>query len=193
MNGPSRSPLHRVSLLLNLLLAILCAFLIRQNHDLKSGGGSGAGIAALKPGDHVEGFSYRQLDGATHRLDYADARRAHLLFVLSTTCPFCQKSLPNIQELFDRHKTGACDLLAVSIHDLLLTAQFAAERKLGFPLVSAPDEQFSRNYKIGAVPTTILVRGDGVVDRVWEGELTRTLMQEIESSLSRPALAPFPS
>jgi len=193
MNGPSRSPLHRVSLVFNLLLAILCALLIRQNHDLKSRGGAAAGIAALKPGDHVEGFSYRQLDGATYRLDYSDARKAHLLFVLSTTCPFCQKSLPNIQEMFDLHKTGSCDLLAVSIHDLLLTAQFAAERKIGFRLVSAPDEQFSRNYKIGVVPTTILVRGDGVVDRVWEGELTRTLMREIESSLSRPALAPLPS
>jgi peroxiredoxin len=185
--------LQRASLAINVLLALLCAALIHQNRELKSGRGAGPGRAALKPGDRVEGFSYRTLAGETLRLDYSEPGKRTLLFVISTTCPFCQKSLPGIQRLFDENRNGPCRVLGVSIHEPELTARFAAVRNLGFQLVSAAGEKFSRDYRITGVPTTVLVSGNGVVEKVWEGELTERLTTEIESSLAQPPLPGAPS
>ena len=78
-------------------------------------------------------------------------------------------------------------MLGVSIHEPELTTRFAAARKVGFPLVSAAGEEFSRDYRITGVPTTILVNGNGVVERVWEGELTERLTTEIEKALDHPS------
>jgi peroxiredoxin len=177
--------LQRASLAVNVLLALLCAALIYQNRELKSGRAAGPGPAALKPGDRVEGFSYRTLAGETLRLDYSEPGKRSLLFVISTTCPFCQKSLPYIQRLSDASRNGACRILGVSIHDPDLTSRFAAARNLRFRLVSAAGEEFSRQYRITGVPTTILVNGGGVVERVWEGEITERIAAEIARSLAQ--------
>ena len=182
--------LQRASLAVNVLLVLLCTLLISQNRALKSARSPAPGPAALKPGDHVEGFSYRTLAGEIRRLDYSETGSRNLLFVISTSCPFCQKSLPNIQRLFDENRNGACRILVVSIHELALTMKFAADHHVGFPLVATAGEEFAHEYRISGVPTTILVSGGGVVEKVWEGELTDGLSTEIEGALAQRSSLP---
>ena len=41
-------------------------------------------------------------------------------------------------------------------------------------------DAFQRDYGVDGVPTTILISGEGVVRRTWEGDLSQRLAHEIE-------------
>ena len=71
----------RISLALNLLLAIVCVVLLQQNRALKGGGGEHT-TSALRPGAHVAPFAYRTLKGQQATLTF-DPRQRYLLFVIS--------------------------------------------------------------------------------------------------------------
>src|SRR5712664_2801043 len=85
-----------ISITLNVLLAVEAVLLILQNRDLKKLLKSTSMISQvepLKPGERVEPVKIQTLDGNTSELMYTDPTRKRLLFVLSTTCPNCEKTL----------------------------------------------------------------------------------------------------
>jgi peroxiredoxin len=176
----------RASLLLNVLLAIVCVLLLQQNRDLKRGTPAIRASSALRSGIRVAPFSYRTLGGQQATLGFGDARRRTLLFVISTTCPWCEQSVPQIQAIARAVRGDRVRLMAVSIHDPAPTRSFAAEQRVDFDLVcAAASDEFQRDYRIEGVPTTLLVNGDGVVLGVWEGAITPELAREIESAVQR--------
>jgi len=180
---PRRVPMStlRISLVLNLLLAAVCVLLLQQNRELKQGAGSAHSAGALRRGGHVVPLAYRTLSGDAATLAFGDTRERYLLFVISTTCPWCERSLPRIRSIAQRVSGHRVHPLAVSIHDPVATASFATAQHIDFELVSAASsDEFQRSYGIEGVPTTILLGGDGVVLGVWEGNITPELETEIE-------------
>lgn len=174
----------RLSWVLNLLLAIVCVVLLIQNRALKQGGAHATG--AVKPGSHVASFAYRTLSGRQATLAFDGSRKRYLLFVISTTCPWCERSIPEIRAITQMVRNGGVQPLVVSIHDATATRDFAAAQHLDFDVVSAASsDEFQRGYGIEGVPTTILVNGDGVVLGVWEGNITPELAHEIEGAARR--------
>jgi peroxiredoxin len=170
----------RLSLAFNLALALLCVFLLAQNRALKRQIESPASPTALAPGARVVSFPYTTLDGRRESLALGASRKPYLLFVVSTTCPWCERSLPRMEEIA-RAVEGRAVPLAVSIHGLAETVGFASEHRVGFELVSADSgDAFQREYGVDGVPTTILIGGDGVVRRSWEGDISERLAREIE-------------
>lgn len=174
----------RLSLILNLLLAIICVVLLQQNRALKQEGARATG--AIRRGGHVAPFSYRTLSDRQATLAFDDSRKRYLLFVVSTTCPWCERSLPEIREITRSVRSDHVYPLVVSIHDPSATRSFAAAQHIDFEVVcAASSDEFQRGYGIEGVPTTILVKGDGVVLGVWEGNITPELAREIEGAATR--------
>jgi hypothetical protein len=65
--------------------------------------------------------------------------------------------------------------------DLEKTKQYVATKDgVGFNLTSILDmARFNEDYKISGYPTTILIKADATVERVWMGELTDKQVAEI--------------
>ncbi|TLY32998.1 MAG: TlpA family protein disulfide reductase [Ignavibacteria bacterium] len=172
-----------ISVTLNLLLTIEAVLLILQNRDLKNSlrrSPVGAQVEPLKAGERVEAVKVQTLDGNTTDLAYTDPGKKYLLFVLSTTCPHCEKTLVNWKAIAHDNRDQNCDIIGVSVHSLDETKKYVANKSVGFYVVSVADTSFSRKYKISGVPETILLQGDGSVEKVWIGELSEDQTIEIE-------------
>ena len=156
-----------------------------QNRDLKnalSAMTTVGQVEPLKPGERVEAVKVQTFDGNTTELKYDDPAKKYLLFVLSTTCPHCEKTLVNWQAITETNKEGKCYIIGVSLHNLDETRDYVTAKKIGFYIVSAAaDTSFNRRYKISGVPETILVKSDGSVEKVWIGELTEDQTKEIQT------------
>lgn len=121
------------------------------------------------------------LDGDASEISYDDPTKKYLLFVLSTTCPHCEKTLVNWKEIALSKSAEKCNIFGISMHDLEKTKQYLATKDVGFYLVSVgADTSFGRKYKISGVPETILIKGGGLVEKVWIGELSVEQTKEIK-------------
>lgn len=178
--------------ILILLLASEVVLLTIQNRQLKKSLDQttiGYQTDPLKPGERVEPVKIQLLDGTTKELSYQDPSRKYLLFVLSTTCPHCAKMLP-VWKLIATHKAENCTVLGLCLHDLDQTTKFIAANNVGFYTASvAQDTSFGRKYKIGGIPETILIRGNGTVEKAWVGELTTNQADEISGLISTSTLS----
>ena len=179
--------------ILILLLASEVVLLIIQNRELKKALNSMTAISQvepLKPGERVESVKIQTLDGSFTELQYTDPTKKYLLFVLSTTCPHCEKTLP-VWQSFAQNKSDNCSVLGLCIHNLDQTRKFLAAKNVGFYTASVEqDTSFGRKYKIGGVPETILINGNGIVEKAWVGELNQDQVNEISALIggTRPSL-----
>jgi peroxiredoxin len=139
---------------------------------------------ALQPGDHVKPIKLQTMGGSVSELKYDDPGKKYLLFVLSTTCPHCEKNLDRWKAINERNRQGNCEIVGISIHDFKATRKYVEEKDPGFYITSAAaDTSFHRGYKLVGVPETILLKGDGSVQKVWIGELSADQTSEIEALL----------
>jgi peroxiredoxin len=168
-----------------LLLAAEVILLAIQNRDLKKALSSMSVVSQVEPlkaGDRVEAFKLQTMDGNVNELNYADPAKKYLLFILSTTCPHCEKTLPVWSDIVAKNSNDNCSIIGVSIHPIDQTIKFAADKKITFYLASAAkDTSFYRKYRIPGVPETILLDGSGIVQRTWVGELNPEQAEEIEN------------
>jgi peroxiredoxin len=176
------------SYFLVLLLSVEVVLLTLQNKKLKellnTTTSLGLNSDALQPGEHVKPIMLQTLDGSLSSLKYDDPNKSHLLLVLSTTCPHCEKNLVRWKLINESNRRDNCEIVGISIHDLDATRKYVVERKPGFYITSAgADTGFYRGYKLVGVPETILVRSDGSVQKVWIGELSSDQTTEIEALL----------
>jgi peroxiredoxin len=88
--------------------------------------------------------------------------------------------------------TSGCSYIGLCTSSLEATKKFVVDRGITMRIVSvASDTSFRRAYKVFGVPQTILLEPNGVVEKVWVGELAQAEIQEIENLLSAPPRGPF--
>lgn len=179
----------RISLGVNLLMVLACGVILLQNRALRHGVENAHGSATLLPGARIAPFAYVTLGGEPATLAF-DSHKPYLLFVISTTCSWCERSLPQIQAISRSVDRNRIYPLTVSIHDPSATMSFAAAQHVDFELVcAAASDEFQQANGIEGVPTTILLDGKGVVLQVWEGDITPDLAKKIEAAAERSAQA----
>ena len=139
----------------------------------------------VKTGEKVAPIVVQTLDGKISEISYTNPTKKYLLFVLSTTCPHCEKALISWRTISQSNTAGKCDIIGVSLHNLDATRKYLATKDVGFYTVSAAsDTSFSRKYRITGVPETILIKGNGSVEKVWIGELTQDQTNEIQKLMT---------
>ncbi len=174
------------------LVAFLAAdvvILTIQNRQLKQSLSSSSGEQpqSLQPGDHVPAFSVRTQSDGINTIAYSDSNQVYILFVLSTTCPHCLNNLTAWNTIAQTQTSGTT-ILGVSLDDLEKTKAYASVRDISFYLAAIADTTFIRAYKIVGVPQTIVLRGNGIVQKSWVGELntndTRDILALVKPSMS---------
>lgn len=107
-----------------------------------------------------------------------------LIFVMTTTCPFCKESLPLWKALAVDHARDF-SVLAISLDEKEQTLKYVEEQGIDFPVFLPADmQEFKKQMKSTAVPKTIIRAKDGRVRRIILGRLKKENMVEIDEIAS---------
>jgi peroxiredoxin len=190
MNGNENKKrwLHRLSYTLNILFIAALVLLIRQNILLRNALTPHTpippSISSLKPGEHVKPFRVKTLDGNDGVIDCSDTAKKYLLCVFSTSCSHCERTIP-FWQMIANNRPQYWEVIGISLQGGEETKTFVADNKISFSTVTAAnDTGFEREYKIPRIPATILIRGGGVVEQMWIGELTTKQTDEIQNFMN---------
>ena len=164
-----------------IFLSIDVIYLTIQNRELQEQHGNKGDI--LKEGDEVKNFVGEALDGTKIDISFSDSTRQYLFFVLSTSCPFCNNTLPLWNKLSMDLNSTNCNVIGISIHNLGQTIKYVESAEVRFYVVSA-DSVFLTQFKIFSVPETILIKGDGTIKKIWRGELSKSNIEEIHKLIA---------
>ncbi len=94
-------------------------------------------------------------------------------------CPPCRAEMPDLQRLATRYGSRGLVVLGVDEGESLENAaSFARSLRITFPILLDPEQQYGRVYSALGLPTTIIVRPNGLIARGIDGALTYEQMQE---------------
>jgi peroxiredoxin len=170
-------------------LAASNVLLIRQNLQMR------LALERLRPqkaeaGDKVPPFVAPALDGDTVRVEYAGGGRKTLLFFFTQTCPYCRQQFAFWREVLNRAEERRYDVMGlvadsedkVKLHEYLRAMGCGSESKTPLRVALIPKAVRS-SYKLSATPVTLLVSGDGTVERAWTGLWTNTELDDAGAAL----------
>lgn len=113
-------------------------------------------------------FTLPTPDGKTVKL--ADLKGSVVLLDFwATWCPPCVRSLPEIAKIAQTRKDGV-KVYAINLgEDKDTVAAFLKTRKIDVPVLLDEDENAGKSYGIRGIPTTIVIRPDGIVAKTFVG------------------------
>lgn len=166
--------------ILIIFLVLDVIFLTLQNKSLKDDlSNMTMARETLHPGETVDSFTIINFNGDSTQIRYSDRGEKYLLFILSTTCPHCEKNIDKWKELARTADKQSCKIIGVSLDSLVGTKLYHEKMGLNFDLFVS-DTSFVRKYKIIGVPETILIGKNGIVEKTWQGELRTEEVSEIQ-------------
>lgn len=160
------------------VLAVQVVILSNQNRTLKEGR-QAKSRDQIKEGDTLQFIQLEPLKpGLT--LDTSSARQ--LVFLMTTTCPFCKETIPVWKEL--SAKVGkSIPVLAISLDTRDSTSKFVEGNGISFPVAISRDAAaFKKVNKITGVPIALIRENTGRVTKVWFGKLDTQKALEVERS-----------
>lgn len=102
-------------------------------------------------------------------------------------CPACVNELPEFQEVHERLGDEVTILGMANRDPRARAEELAADVGLTYTLADDPDGEVFRSLDLIAMPSTLFVSADGVVQEVFAGQLTgRALEERIERLRSEP-------
>jgi len=111
-------------------------------------------------------FTLLDLSGVEVQLsDYRG--KVLLLNFWATWCPPCQQEIPMFIEVYEELKDEDFVILAVSIGEgKEKVSGFVSEKGMTFPVLLDSSKDVARRYLVRAIPTSVVVDRDGVVQRI---------------------------
>lgn len=127
-----------------------------------------------RPGLFVPTASVSSLDGAQVTIGEPKPGGTQLLFVFTTTCPYCRASLPAWESIAARARSSGPDneVYGVSLDSLDLTREYVRAHKLSFPTLLFPPGKLPTLYRTANVPVTMIIDAAGRVAYARVGVLT---------------------
>ncbi len=149
--------------------------LAEQNRVLKSAvarlGSLNSSRPTLSAGDSVPSIELTDVQGRSQNLAELVHGGAVVAF-LTTTCRFCESTLPAWTELSDRLATGGIPFVAVSLDDLEASKDFARSAGISWDLWAPSDPSATWDLGVSVVPLTVIVSSQGDIQEAWRGALS---------------------
>ncbi len=142
--------------------------------------------------ENAPAFRARPVDGAAFDLAAARAHGPVLVDFWATWCKPCLASLPAVRALHERWAERGLTVVGVSIdgpRNFARVRPFAQRLGLGYPIVLDEDGSLQQRFRVGAVPTSVLIDADGRIVRVhtgWAPGEDRALEAEVERLIGAP-------
>ena len=112
-------------------------------------------------------FSARTMAGDSVQIGATSGvRHRQLVFVLTTTCPYCRQTLPIWAALADsvRRLSGwTVDVVGISLDSVDVTRTYGETHGVAYPLVTFPSRKLKQLYRARAVPQTLVLDEEGRV------------------------------
>jgi thiol-disulfide isomerase/thioredoxin len=180
-----------------LVLAIgIVVLLARAHRDLEARYQRLAERSAwLHPGSYVPPVPASFLTGDTITLGAPPSGTRQVLFVFTTTCPYCRASLPAWQSLAERADSltslgiSAPRVVGLSLDSITATAAYVQEHGLRFPVSQFGSRRDQALYRTRSVPLILVVDSDSRVAYSRMGVLTSPAALD---SVWRAAIGEFP-
>ena len=139
-----------------------------------------AGMAVItscpeNPGDSLEvgdlALDFQFQDASDQALSLSDFRgKPVILGFWATWCPYCQRQLPYLQQLYDEWQGTELVMLTISKGEEPATvATFMQDEELSFPVVVDSAQKASSQYGVSGVPTTFFIDEDGIIQFIRVG------------------------
>ena len=160
-------------------LAAQVLYLAKQNNDLRA---AMQGPSGLEAGDEVKPFEAVSMDGQQSKVSYDNPEKDTLLLVFTTTCPACKANQDNWRELYTR-VGDQYRIVGVSVdpRGKEATIPYIEEYQLPYEVVLPADAQgFPREYKVVAVPQTLLNGKGGKVKESWVGAIAEQVIESLD-------------
>lgn len=147
------------------------------------------------PGMDVPAFTTTTLSGDTVTIGEGPEGSRAVLYLFTTTCPYCRASLQTWQEIADS-LSPAPDVQAfgISLDSTHLAVRYAGDHDLRFPILRFPSDKLRRMYGGKLVPETIVLDENGRV--IWSrvGALSDAASRDsvLDAVRWRPSSPPSP-
>lgn len=115
-------------------------------------------------GDFVPTFETLSLAGSRRTIGESGSGGRQLLFVFTTTCPYCEASLPAWQELAavaDTFSSFPIAVIGITLDSADVTGPYVRQHGLAMDIVAFPARKLTRLYKVRSVPQTLVIDGGG--------------------------------
>jgi len=130
-------------------------------------------------------FKLPSKDGETIDLANYKGRPVMILF-FTENCPYCIKSAPFLEKLYEKYTPQGLGVIGISIKDDIQSPiEFQRRTGIKFPLVYNGKE-IARNYGISGVPFIYLLDKNHNLKRVWAGyseEYNEDIIRTIEKTI----------
>ena len=170
-------------------LVLLCVALVasnlallRQNRILKQTLRVRSEPAYLEPGQPVSTLRGLDLDGEEQIVELAAESLKTVLLVFQPACTWCRKNMDNWATLLSQSNDQRYRFLAVSTRPEGVAGYLDQYPSLnGLPTIAEPHLDDRLRYRLFDTPQTIVIDGEGVVEKVWLGAFGGRLQQDVEA------------
>lgn len=146
-----------------------------------------AGVSELKEGQRGPRLALPTLDGRRATLE-DHAGKLVVLNFWATWCRPCTDEMPTLEALWRRYRDRGLVVLGVAVDrgaPRALLDPYVKGLELTFPILLDADMAAARAWRVGAIPTTFLVRPGGEVagvalgPREWDGPEMTALLERL--------------
>ncbi len=145
---------------------------------IDTAGQAGDAAPAPEPGSPAPDFTLQATDGTQYRL--SDLRGHPVLINFwATWCGPCREEMPAFEAEYHARTDAGLIVLAVNVREgPNLVGGFIKRLGVTFPVLLDPSGSVSDRYRVHALPTTVLVTPDGVIDGIRTGAYTKKLLHD---------------
>jgi peroxiredoxin len=175
-------------LIVSVVVALICLsfFLItnsrlrREKAELVSRlSGQLAGAPSAEVGDIVPQFQARSIDTTQSSITY-EGKSKYLLYVFSPTCDVCRSEFPTWNEIASTATSHGYKVIGLATYS---DAALQGTPSHNFEVAAFPSKATQRAYRIVAVPTVMVVSGNGRIEWVQTGKLPADKITELLSTI----------
>lgn len=105
--------------------------------------------------------------------------KATLLDFWATWCGPCRQTLPILEELYAKHGEKGLEVIGIADESLSTLNAFYGQHRSPYPLYRDAKKEMWMRYGIRAVPTLMLLDGDGYIKGVWSGVPNKKALEQI--------------
>ncbi|MFY0543005.1 thiol-disulfide oxidoreductase ResA [Brevibacillus sp. H7] len=133
---------------------------------------------AVKVGRDAPNFSLEQLNGSPVTLSDLKGKGVVLNF-WGTWCEPCKAEMPALQKQYEAYKDKGLVVIGVNIGESPITVEpFVKQLGVNFPILMDRQSQITKLYRIGPIPTTFFIDGDGEVKEIFIGQMNEAIIAD---------------
>jgi peroxiredoxin len=127
-------------------------------------------IDQLKEGETFTPIEVQSLDQKKYILAFSNKDKPAMLFIFTTTCPYCSQNIPNWKKIYEQ-KRNDYDITGIGADELNKVKLYAKENDLTYTVFVPLDKEFRKKYKISGVPQTIIIDTTAIIKKFWLGKI----------------------